>query len=145
MTPEQFRASYGPTQAQVQQVQAYLASNGVQGLAVNTNGYLISGKANVKSLNAMLQTDIHQYKDANGKTYFSPSREPVLPKGLPIQAIHGLNNVTQRRHYAQQLVAEAKSAENRKWSQRRLCALGHPYGLQFSDLSEWIRTGAGAL
>ena len=35
MTPQQFRASYAPTQAQVQQVQAYLASNGVQGLAVN--------------------------------------------------------------------------------------------------------------
>lgn len=125
MTPEQFRASYAPTQAQVQQVQAYLASNGVQGLAVNANGYLISGKANVKALNTMLQTEIHQYKDANGKAYFSPSREPVFPKGLPIQAIHGLNNVTQRRHYAQQLMAEPKAPKT---------GSGHSGGYAPSDI-----------
>ena len=114
MTPAQFRAKYAPTAAQVQQVQSYLASNGVQGLALNANGYLVSGKATVKSLNAMLQTEIHQYTDANGKTYFSPSREPVLPQGLPIQAIHGLNNVTQRRHYAKQLAPTQNASSSPK-------------------------------
>ena len=79
----------------------------------------------MKALNAMLQTEIHQYKDANGKAYFSPSREPVFPKGLPIQAIHGLNNVTQRRHYAQQLMAEPKAPKT---------GSGHSGGYAPSDI-----------
>jgi kumamolisin len=112
MTPDEFRERYAPTTDQVQQVQNYLSANGVQGLNLNSNGYLISGRASVKALNSMLQTDIHQYKDATGKAFFAPSVEPVMPKGLPIQAIHGLNNVTQRHHHAQQLKAEASSPKS---------------------------------
>ena len=65
---------------------------------------MISGKANVKALNVMLQTEIHQYKDAIRKGLFlAVAASRFSRKDLPIQAIHGLNNVTQRRHYAKQL------------------------------------------
>ena len=112
MTPEEFRTQYAPTQDQVTKVQAFLTSNGVQGLAIHPNGYMITGKASVKSLNSMFQTELHQYKDTNGKAVFAPSSEPVLPQGLSIQGIHGLNNVAKWHHSAHQLSASSSATKS---------------------------------
>jgi kumamolisin len=100
MTPDQFKARYAPTSDQVNQVQSYLKAQGLSVVSVNDNGYMIQAKGTAAAMNTAFQTEIHQYKNSAGTPYFSPSSEPVLPSDLPIQAVHGLQNVTQWKSYA---------------------------------------------
>jgi kumamolisin len=102
VTPEQFRARYAPTQEQIDQAETYLAANGVSGLKVNANRYLIEGRASVGALSAAFQTEFRQYKDSTGNMYFAPSVEPRFPQGLGIRAVHGLNNMTRFRSFSQE-------------------------------------------
>jgi kumamolisin len=101
VTPEEFHARYAPTQEQVEQAQNFLAAQGVTGLKVNENGYLIEGNASVGVLKSAFQTEIRRYKDSTGKMYFAPSSEPKLPQGLRIRAVHGLSNMAQFKSFAQ--------------------------------------------
>lgn len=100
VTPEEFKARYAPTQEQIDQVQNYLAANGMTGFKVNANGYLIEAQASVGALSAAFKTEIRQYKDSTGKMYFSPSSEPRFPEGLKIQAVHGLHNLSKFTSFA---------------------------------------------
>lgn len=129
LTPDEFKARYAPTGDQVAKVQAYLASNGVQDVQVNPNGYLVSGKASVKSLNAMFQTEIDQYKDDQGKSYFAPRTEPVLPKDLGIEAVHGIHNLSVRHAHSRPL---SDSANPRQGTGHN--GSGHSGGLSASDI-----------
>lgn len=111
VTPEEFRSRYAPTQQQIDDVQAYLYSRGLQELKVNANGYLIQAKGKVSSLNDAFQTEIRQFQDRGGTSYFAPASEPRLPEGLSIRAIHGLNNTAQLKSFAHRAVNES-SFEN---------------------------------
>lgn len=102
VTPAEFKARYAPTQEQTDQVQNYLAANGMTGFKVNANGYLIEAQATVGALSAAFKTEIRQYKDSTGKIYFSPSSEPQFPEGLKIQAVHGLHNLSKFTSFAQE-------------------------------------------
>ena len=110
MTPTEFRARYAPTSDQVQQVEAYLSAHGIEMTSLNENGYLLRARGAVSSLNTAFQTEIHQYQDSQGNTYFAPATEPQLPTGLGIQAVHGLHNVTRWKSYAHPRLANSTPA-----------------------------------
>jgi subtilase family serine protease len=100
MTPDQFKARYAPTSDQINEVKSYLQAQGLQVVSVNENGNLIQAKGTAAALGTAFQTEIHQYRDQKGTQYFAPSAEPILPADLPIQAVHGLQNVTKWKSYA---------------------------------------------
>ena len=130
MTPDEFKAHYAPSQDQVNQVQAFLSKNGVQSVSIHPNGYLVSGTASVKSLNAMFGTEVHSYKSADGKTYFAPASEPKIPAELSIQGIHGLNNVSKAHSYSHpEVTPNAASGAPIK------AGTGHSGGLSPSDVN----------
>ena len=100
ITPEEFRARYAPTAEQVSQVQGFLQTHGIRSGSINANGYLLQANGSAKALNEAFQTEVHQYRDGNGNSYFAPSMEPTLPGDLSIQAVHGLQNVTRWHSHA---------------------------------------------
>jgi subtilase family serine protease len=101
LTPDQFRARYAPTADQVQQVAAFLSANGVQSLSLHENGVLLHGVASAKTIGSTFHTEIHQYKDSGNHAYFAPAYELQSPTGLPIQGVHGIQNVSHWYSHAQ--------------------------------------------
>jgi kumamolisin len=103
MTPDEFKSRYAPTAEQVADVQSYLESRGISNVSVNENGYFIRAQGSVQNINSAFQTEVHQYMDANGGVYYSPSQELAIPAGLPIRAVHGLQNVTHWKSHSAQM------------------------------------------
>ncbi len=103
LTPSEFRARYAPTTAQVDQVRAYLESQGLQNVKLDEGGFLVHAQGSPSVLNATFNTEIHQYKDTAGSSsLFAPAYELQVPTGLAIQAVHGLqSSVLRHGHLAQ--------------------------------------------
>ena len=97
LTPSEFRARYAPTDQQVAQVQSFLKSEGLTPLSVSDNHLLVRAQGDLKTLNSVFHTEVHQYQDAQGHSYFAPAYELQIPADLPVQAVHGLQNVTHLR------------------------------------------------
>jgi kumamolisin len=93
ITPEKYTSKYGPTVNQVNQVKSYLLSKGIEVTSVTENRFLINARGNVSTLNSMLKTDIRSYH-YKGNFHFAPSIEFQFPEGLPIRAVHGLQDFT---------------------------------------------------
>ena len=76
LQPEEFRAKYGPTQQQV--AASHLLSHAAWfalGELADENGYLVTAVGTVRDLGTAFGTELHQYKDASGRSFRSPSRE----------------------------------------------------------------------
>ena len=110
ITPDEFRARYAPTPEQIDLVQSHLQSHGVTLASINDNGYLIHAEGTVAALNSMFQTEVHHYIDQGGNFHFAPSYELQVPNGVPIRAVHGLQNVTRwRTHSEEALVSPLRA------------------------------------
>lgn len=90
--PEEFRAKYGPTQSQIDQVNQYLQQKGLRSIHVDANGLLVHAVGKASDVSSAFQTELHHYQDANGRTFFANSYEIQIPEGLAIQGVHGLHN-----------------------------------------------------
>jgi len=94
LTPAEFRDRFAPTAAQVAKVLKFLRQNNVQVTSVNSTRYFIQATGSVSALSAAFKTEIHDYTDRFGASYFAPATEPQFPADLTIRAVHGLHNVT---------------------------------------------------
>lgn len=116
LTPQQFLASYGPTQAQVQQVVTYLRAQGLQVNSVSSNRLLIRASGTSGGFAKAFATHFNDYS-RNGRTFFAPAVKPTVPTALAsvVQSVIGLSNAAQLtphyvRRQAQATVASASSA-----------------------------------
>jgi len=107
LTPDEFRAQYGPTQTQMSQVQAFLTASGFQSINVNENGFLVHASATVAKVNAAFHTELHQYQDRTGKTFRAPAYELQIPSELAIQSVHGLHDLTHLSPHLKQFSSSA--------------------------------------
>jgi subtilase family serine protease len=99
LSPNEFRAKYSPTQAQIDEIKSSLASQGIVVTSVNDNRTLVSSSASVGAINSAFHTEIHSYKNQAGATFHAPAYELQISEALPVQAILGLQNmVTAKRH-----------------------------------------------
>ena len=95
LKPEEFRTQFGPTSDQVTQVRDYLQQNGFHSVTSGAEGYLIHATGSAKSMNDSFHTELHQYIAKDGQPFRSPAFELQVPKGLSVQAVHGLETLTQ--------------------------------------------------
>ena len=109
MTPDEFRAKYAPTQDQIEQVKSYLISEGIVPTSVDDNQLLVHATGSAKAVSTALHTEIHSYKDPQGKAYFAPAYEIQTKATMPIQSVVGLSNVNQAKSHAIQKKSEASS------------------------------------
>ena len=94
LKPEEFRAQFGPTPDQISQVSDYLQKNGFHSVTAGADGYFVHATGSAKTLNDSFHTEIHQYIGKTGQPFRSPAYELQVPKGLPVRAVHGLENLT---------------------------------------------------
>jgi kumamolisin len=95
LTPDDFRARFAPTADQIRVVQDYLGTQGIAIGSIDDNGYLIHVEAPVRAINALFQTEIHHFRNSNGRNVFAPAYELQVPAGSPIRGVHGLHNLTE--------------------------------------------------
>jgi len=99
LTPDQFAAQFGPDQATVDAVVAFLKSNGLSVSSVSANHLLIDASGSVAKVEAAFQTHIADYS-YHGRSVYAPTVEPSVPAALAgmILNVGGLDNVALYHH-----------------------------------------------
>jgi subtilase family serine protease len=95
LTPAEFKAKFGPTPAQVQQVKAFLRGHGFTHIAVAPNGLLVSGQASVAAVQSAFHTDMVRVRTHKGRMAFANSTAVHIPRALGgiVHEVMGLQNV----------------------------------------------------
>ena len=94
LTVDQFVAQFGPTAAQVQAVQNYLASFGLSNIQVEPNQLIVQADATAQQAEAAFNTVLSTYSQ-NGTTVFANILDAQVPSSLSgtVLAVLGLSNV----------------------------------------------------
>ncbi len=100
LTPAQVKASYMPTDAQVQTVVSYLTSAGFTNIKVASNNLMINADCTVAIAEAAFNTPIEQYT-YNGETVYANTQTVELPSSLDgvVTSVHGLQNALRFRPF----------------------------------------------
>jgi len=102
LTPEQFTARFAPTQAQVDQVKAYLQGKGLTVVDVASNRMLIDAKGPAKTVQSAFATSVSNYHDnKTDKDFTANDTAPSVDASVAglIGGISGLNNHYQLHSY----------------------------------------------
>jgi subtilase family serine protease len=81
LSTAEFARRYGASDAQIQQVQSFLASNGLQGQVLD-NHMVISVSGTLGQFGRMFGTPIHTYVAQDGRRFHRPVSPLVMPTGL---------------------------------------------------------------
>ena len=109
LTPAQFKATYSPTDAQVQAVVAHLQQSGFSNITVSANNTLVFADGNpatvATAFNATMKTYTH-----GGKQRFGNDSDVLVPQTLSgiVDSVMGLQNVSQK-HTLSHLGAEVST------------------------------------
>jgi len=96
LTPEQFNQSFAPTSNQVQQVVAFLQSQGLTITSVAPNNLLIDATGTVAQAQQTFNTQINTYQ-LGSRTFYANTTAPTVPASVSqlITSIGGLDNSVQ--------------------------------------------------
>ncbi|MFF1869350.1 protease pro-enzyme activation domain-containing protein [Kitasatospora herbaricolor] len=111
LTPAQFTARYGPTQAAVEQVKGYLKSQGLTVASVSDNRQVVNAQGTAEQIAKAFGTHESAYLDPlQQRTFFANDAAASVPADLAdvVQGISGLNNHTVRTTR----LAKPQSAQN---------------------------------
>lgn len=93
LSPEQFTAQFGPTEADYQAVIHFAEANGLSVTATHPNRMLLDVSGKASKVEKAFQVTLHTYAHANEhRDFYAPDTEPSVPSGLSIQDISGLEN-----------------------------------------------------
>jgi subtilase family serine protease len=93
LTPDQFGAQFGPADADVQAVTAWLTSHGFQNIKVGKGRTTVEFSGNVGQVRNAFATEIHKY-NVNGEEHFANVSDPQIPAALApvVRGIAALHN-----------------------------------------------------
>ncbi len=91
LTPAQFDAQYGVAQATFEAVRAFATAHGLTVANATGSRELIVLDGTVAQVQQTFGVTLHDYR-GDGKTFYANTRGPLVPAGLPITGVIGLNN-----------------------------------------------------
>ncbi|HEY9130397.1 MAG TPA: protease pro-enzyme activation domain-containing protein [Dyella sp.] len=93
LTPEQFKAKYAPTDAQVQAVVAHLQKYGFTNIEVSPNNLFVSADGTAMSASAAFNTTLKTFQ-FKGEQHFANDAEAMVPASLGgvVNAVLGLQD-----------------------------------------------------
>jgi pro-kumamolisin-like protein/Big-like domain-containing protein len=92
LTPEEWNKRFAPSKNDEQAVVDWAKSQGLTVTGRYPNRLLVDVEAPVSVIEPALNLKINSYQLSN-KTFFSNDRDPILPAGLIIHSVGGLNNL----------------------------------------------------
>jgi subtilase family serine protease len=93
LTPAQFTARFGPTQADYDNVVRYLSRNGLTITGGSRDGMDVQVRGSVAAIEAAFNVKMRTYQHpTENRVFFSPDREPTTALGIPLWHVSGLDN-----------------------------------------------------
>jgi kumamolisin len=113
LTPQQFAAQFGPTQAQQQQVIDYLRSQGLTVTQIAPNGLLIDATGSIATIENAFQVKINTYQ-SGARSFYANASLPTIPDTLSslVLSIGGMDNSVRLRPLNRQGQAKAAASGN---------------------------------
>lgn len=105
LTPEQFTASFGPSQADYQAVADFAKSRGLIVKGTHPNRTLLDVSGSVADIENAFHVKMLVYQHpVESRTFFAPDAEPTLDLNTPVLAVSGLDNYKKPRPHLHPLV-----------------------------------------
>ncbi|NKQ59285.1 S8/S53 family peptidase [Amycolatopsis sp. K13G38] len=104
LTPAQFASEFGVPQSQFDQVRSWLTGTGLRVGSVSAARDQVNVSGTAAQVSALFGTPIQRFSSA-GQTFLANTAAPVLPYGLPITNVIGLNTL-------QRMSTPAKAAQD---------------------------------
>ena len=93
LTPEEFTARFGPTEADYAAVKFFARANGFQIAGTHGNRLLLDVRAKVADIQRAFHIGLRRFKHpTEARDFFAPDAEPTVDFNLPIADVSGLNN-----------------------------------------------------
>jgi subtilase family serine protease len=94
LTPDEFKAQFGPTDSTVESVKNFLTNQGLTVKSVASNHAFITVSGTIGQLEDAFGVTINNYNNTAGQTYFANAQAPSIPSEFSgvITDIAGLNN-----------------------------------------------------
>src|SRR5207249_4382043 len=107
LTPEQFGRQFGPSDADIQTLMAWLTSHGFTDINVGTGRTVIEFSGNVASVRNAFHAEIHRYL-VNGEEHIANASDPQIPAALA-PAVAGIVSLYNFRKKPMHHLAEVSS------------------------------------
>ncbi|WP_290054455.1 S53 family peptidase [Amycolatopsis solani] len=101
LTPAQFTARFGPTQADVDRAVSFLGKAGATGIEVSGNRQAVTFTGSAAQLESAFRTRIGTYHDrVSGRDFFANDAAPAVPAGVSdvVAGVVGLDDHAVRTH-----------------------------------------------
>ena len=93
LTPEEFTARFGPTEADYAAVKFFAQASGFQITGTHGNRLLLDVRANVADIQRAFHLNLRKFKRPNGaRIFFAPDVEPTVATNLPVADVSGLSD-----------------------------------------------------
>jgi subtilase family serine protease len=93
LTPTEFTAKFGPTQAQYDEVLAFAKNNGLSVTGGSRDGMEVQVKGSVAAVESAMHIALRTYQHpTEGRTFFAPDREPAPSLSFNLWHVSGLDN-----------------------------------------------------
>ena len=93
ITPAEFRASFGPPEADYQAVVAFAQASQLTVTYEASNRLLLDVDAPVSNIESAFNIQMWVYQNpTENRTFYAPDADPTLNLAIPVQYIYGLNN-----------------------------------------------------
>ena len=101
LTPAEFAARFGPTQASYDAVAAWAQSQGLHITGRHSNRLLLDAAGPASAAEAAFRVHFYQYRAADGRLFRAPDADPSVPASLTghVSGVVGLSTGSVRRPY----------------------------------------------
>ncbi len=98
LTPQQFAAQYGPTQADYNAVIAWARSQGLTVTGTHPEHTLLGVSGSAATVGAAFGVQLYDFESPSGRIFHAPLSAPTVPSGFSgrISGVIGLDNATER-------------------------------------------------
>lgn len=102
LTPDEFTARFGPTQAEYAAAVAFARAQGLIVTRKHANRLLLDATGPAARVDAAFAVRLTRYRSRSGRIFRAPDRTPSVPRALAgiISGVVGLNNAAMRRSHA---------------------------------------------
>ncbi len=109
LTPNQFTASFGPSQEDYQQVIEFVMAHGLVVTGTHPNRTLLDVSGSVADIEQAFHVHLRTYKHpVEARTFFAPDVEPSLDLNTPVLAISGLDNYVKPRPHLHPAITSSR-------------------------------------
>jgi hypothetical protein len=98
LTPQQFTARFGPTEADYAIVENFAITNGFVITGTHPNRVVLDVSASAANINRAFQVTLRNYRHPHEtRNFFAPDVAPTVSTAIPVLQISGLDNYSLRR------------------------------------------------